>query len=164
MRYLYLSLSVLVIFFDRWTKVIVTEHLSIGESVPVVRHFLDFTHSQNAGIAFGLFGWNPAPFQNWVLIALTAIAIGVVLLLAWRTPIDRVGYQVSFALIVGGAVGNLWDRIVYGQVTDFIDVYFRDHHWPIFNVADSAITVGVMLLAVGLIFFGETEAEERETA
>lgn len=163
MRYLYVLLSALVILFDRWTKLLVVEHLSLGQSVPIVRNFVDLTPSQNPGIAFGLFGLSPSPFQNSVLIALSLAAIGAVLLLARRYPPERMGFQIAFALIIGGAAGNLWDRVAYGQVTDFIDVYVRDHHWPIFNVADSAITVGVIALAVGLIFFDKPAVRERET-
>lgn len=163
MRYLYLLLSLLVILFDRWTKMLVVERISIGESIPMVHNFIQLTHSQNPGIAFGLFGMDPAPFQNFVLIVLSVVAIVAVLLLARRYSPDRMGFQVAFALIIGGAAGNLWDRVAYGQVTDFIDVFINDHHWPIFNVADSAITIGVIALAVGLIFFDKTALAERET-
>ncbi len=161
MRYFYLCLSILVILLDRWTKTLVVAQIALGESVPVFRHFLNLTNSQNPGIAFGLFGLNPTPMQNWILVSLSILAIIVVGVLAWRYPANKVGYQVSFALIIGGAAGNLWDRIIYGQVTDFIDVFVRDHHWPVFNVADSAISVGVIGLAIGLIFFDKHDTEEK---
>jgi signal peptidase II len=132
---------------------LVVRQISLGESIPVVRNFLHLTHSQNPGIAFGLFGLQRRPYQNLVLIGLSVTAIVVVALLARRYPANRMGMQTAFALIIGGAAGNLWDRIVFGQVTDFVDVFYHDYHWPVFNVADSAISVGVLILGIGLIFF-----------
>lgn len=161
MRYFYFFISLLVFLLDRWTKVWVIAQISLGESIPVIRNFLHLTHSQNAGIAFGLFGLNPARFQNWILIGLSVIAIVVVVTLARRYPAQKAGFQIAFALILGGAAGNLWDRILYGKVTDFVDVFVRDYHWPVFNVADSAISVGVFLLAIGLLFFDHHEAVEK---
>lgn len=160
MRFLYLSISLMVFLLDRWTKTLVIEKISIGESVPVIRNFIHLTHSQNPGIAFGLFGLNPSPFQNWILIGLSLVAIGVVATLAWRYPAKTAGLQTAFALILGGAAGNLWDRIFAGHVTDFIDVFIHDHHWPVFNIADSAITLGVMGLAVGLFLSDRPDARE----
>jgi signal peptidase II len=160
MRYFYLFLSLLVFSFDRWTKALVIERISPGESTPVIRNFLHFAYNQNPGIAFGLFGLHPGPYQNWILIGLSLLAIGVVATLAWKYPVKRAGLQLAFALIVGGAGGNLWDRVLYGQVTDFIDVFFRDSHWPVFNIADSAISVGVSILAIELIFFDRHGALE----
>ncbi|MFI5173236.1 MAG: signal peptidase II [Terriglobia bacterium] len=161
MRFLYLFVSLLVFLFDRWSKVRVVEHISLGESIPIIRNFIHLTHSQNPGIAFGLFGLNPSPLQSWILIGLSLVAIGVVATLARRYPAEKAGLQISFALILGGAAGNLWDRIFSGQVTDFIDVFFHDHHWPVFNVADSAISVGVVGLAIALFLFDKHESEEK---
>jgi signal peptidase II len=164
MRLLYLLVSLLVFLFDRWSKARVVEQISLGESIPIVRNFIHLTHSQNPGIAFGLFGLNPSPLQSWILIGLSVVAIGVVATLAWRYPAEKAGLQIAFALILGGAAGNLWDRIFDGQVTDFIDVFIRDHHWPVFNVADSAITMGIIGLAIALFFFEkhDTEGKLRE--
>jgi signal peptidase II len=153
MRFLYLLVSLFVVLFDQWTKALVVSRVSLGESIPVVRNFLHLTHTQNPGIAFGLFGLQRGPYQNLVLIGLSVTALVVVAFLARRYPSNRMGMQTAFALIIGGAAGNLWDRIVFGQVTDFVDVFYHDYHWPVFNVADSAISVGVTLLAIGLIFF-----------
>ncbi|MBZ5551612.1 MAG: signal peptidase II [Acidobacteriia bacterium] len=161
MRFLYLLVSLLVFVLDRWSKVRVVEQVSLGESIPIIRNFIHLTHSQNPGIAFGLFGLNPSPLQNWILIGLSLVAIGVVATLAWRYPAEKAGLQIAFALILGGAAGNLWDRIFDGQVTDFIDVFVHDHHWPVFNVADSAITVGVVGLAIALFFFDKHEGGEK---
>ncbi|MBZ5537458.1 MAG: signal peptidase II [Acidobacteriia bacterium] len=161
MRFLYLLVSLLVFLLDRWSKMRVVEQISLGESIPIVRNFIHLTHSQNPGIAFGMFGLNPSPLQSWILIGLSLVAIGVVATLAWRYPAEKAGLQIAFALILGGAAGNLWDRIFDGKVTDFIDVFIRDHHWPVFNVADSAITVGVVGLAIALFFFDKRESGEK---
>ncbi|MDD5544801.1 MAG: signal peptidase II [Acidobacteriia bacterium] len=160
MRSLYLLISVAVVVFDQWTKALVVRDMSLGESVPVIRNFVHLTFSRNPGIAFGFFGLNPGPYQNWILSALSLLAIVVVVLLMRRYPVHRFGMQTAMALIIGGAAGNLWDRLRLGEVTDFIDVFYRDHHWPVFNVADSAITIGVILMAIGLIFFDSAENQE----
>jgi signal peptidase II len=162
MRFLYLLVSLLVFLFDRWSKARVVEQISLGESIPIIRNFIHLTHSQNPGIAFGLFGLNPSPLQNWILVGLSLVAIGVVAILAWRYPVEKGGLQIAFALILGGAAGNLWDRIFDGQVTDFIDVFIGDHHWPVFNVADSAITLGVIGLAIALFFFEKQDTEQKD--
>lgn len=164
MRFLYLSLSMLVVLLDRWTKFLVSEHLSLGESVPVLRNFMNLTHTQNPGIAFGIFNLHPVRYQHWMLIAVSAAAIGVVAALSWRYPAKRAGMQTAFALILGGAIGNLWDRIAQGKVTDFVDVFIGEHHWPVFNVADSAISIGVFVLAVLLLFFEESESPAKSHA
>jgi signal peptidase II len=156
MRILYVGVSLAVFLLDWWTKTLVMSEMSLGETVPVIRHFIHLTYSQNPGIAFGLFGLNPAPYQNWILIGVSALAIVVIAFLARQYPAQHVWIQSGFALIIGGAAGNLRDRIVHGQVIDFIDVFFHEHHWPLFNVADSAISVGVFGLAVFLIFFEKT--------
>lgn len=160
MRSLYLLVSVAVVIFDQWTKALIVRDISLGESVPVIRNFVHLTHSQNPGIAFGFFGLHPGPYQNWILSGLSLVAIGVVAILMRRYPAGRIGMQTAMALIIGGAAGNLWDRIHLGQVTDFIDVFYRDYHWPVFNVADSAISIGVVLIAIGLIFFDGPEEKK----
>lgn len=157
MRLLYFALSLAVLVLDRWTKAVVSERLSLGESVPVIRNFLHLTHTQNPGIAFSLFDHGSSRTQNAVLIGLSLIAIAVVAVLAWRTPRQKIGTQISFALILGGAGGNLWDRVAQGKVTDFIDVFVRDHHWPIFNIADSALSLGMIGLAIAMLFFDDPE-------
>ncbi len=161
MRFLYLALSLIVLLFDRWTKSLVVGHMALGESIPIIRNFLHFTYTQNPGIAFSLLDHNPSSIQKGILISLSLVAIGVVATLAWKSPAQKVWMQAAFALILGGATGNLWDRVAQGQVTDFIDVFVRDHHWPIFNMADSALTVGLIALAVRMIFFESEETDRK---
>lgn len=161
MRFLYLALSLIVLGFDRWTKSLVVEHMALGESMPVIRNFLHFTYTQNPGIAFSLLDHHPSRLQSGILIALSLLAIAVVTTLACKASPQKIGMQTAFALILGGAAGNLWDRVAPGQVIDFIDVFVRDHHWPIFNIADSALTVGLITLAVRMMFFEHEETERK---
>jgi signal peptidase II len=144
-RYLLVSLAVLAL--DQWTKWLVELHLPWHAAVPLVPDFLSLTHVRNTGVAFGLFAAGGAGGGGWLLtlLGLAALAaVGTYFVLAPRT--GRL-LLVALALIVGGAVGNLLDRAVSGAVTDFIDVYVGTHHWPAFNVADSAISIGIALLA-----------------
>ncbi len=145
LRYLFVSLAVIVA--DQWTKWLVELHLPHHVAQPIVPGFFNLTHVRNTGVAFGLFAASGMS-TSWVLTALGLLAlaaVGVYFFLA--SPHDR-GLLVALALVVGGAVGNLIDRVSSGAVTDFIDVYVGIHHWPSFNVADSAISIGIVLMAI----------------
>lgn len=144
LRYGFLSLAVVVL--DQWTKWLVEVHLPRGTSFPVVDGFLALTHVENTGVAFGLFARQGADGGSWALIALGFVALAAVVIYFRFTPADHRLLLASLALIVGGAVGNLIDRLATGAVTDFVDVYVGTRHWPAFNVADSAITLGVVAL------------------
>jgi signal peptidase II len=144
MRWLWLSIAVIAI--DRWTKALASAGLAYGEPVPLLP-CLNLTLVHNTGAAFSLLrdagGW-----QRWFFIGL-GVAISAVLV-AWLRRLDD-GHRwlaISIALVLGGAIGNLWDRIALGYVVDFIDVYAGRWHWPAFNAADSAIFVGAVMLAV----------------
>ncbi len=140
------SLVILVTFLtDRFSKEWIQRILILGESVPVL-HFFNLTYLKNTGIAFGM-GQN----RNEIFIfASSAILFFLVILLrSWdRSNTVGVRDKISLALVIGGAVGNLYDRIAYGSVVDFLDFYAGSYHWPSFNVADSAICAGAFLLAV----------------
>jgi signal peptidase II len=145
LRYLLVSLAVVVL--DQWTKWLVEVHLDRHVAQPIVPGFLNLTHVRNTGVAFGLFASNGIS-ASWVLTGLGLLALSAVsVYFGFASPRDR-GLLVALALVVGGAVGNLIDRITSGAVTDFIDVYVGIHHWPSFNVADAAISVGIVLMAV----------------
>jgi signal peptidase II len=103
-------------------------------------------------VAFGLFAAGSSTFGVLALTLLGLVALGLVLYYFWRTPDTNKGVLFSLALILGGAVGNLVDRVMSGSVTDFIDVYVGTHHWPTFNAADSAITIGIVLLTFDALF------------
>jgi signal peptidase II len=146
-RLTYLIVSVLVVFADQATKAVVAERIPLHSSVPVIQGLFDLTHVKNAGAAFGLFATIDSPMRTVLLNAVAFIVFFAVLVYAFRTSVASTRLQVGLALILGGAVGNLVDRMRVGSVTDFLDFYVGSHRWPAFNVADSAITIGVVLLA-----------------
>ena len=144
-RFLLLSLAVLVA--DQWTKWLVDLHLPEHAVEPVVPGLLNLTHVENTGVAFGLFAAAGHGAGAWLLAALGLAALALVGLYFWRVPAGNRLLQTSLALVLGGAVGNLIDRVAAGAVTDFIDLYVGTYHWHTFNVADSAISVGIALIA-----------------
>ncbi len=147
--FLLLALGVLVA--DQWSKWWIERNLALGGSRKIIDGFLDLTLVENTGVAFGLL---PARGQLSGVILLTVLglaALTVVTVYFWRTPTDERLLLTSLALILGGAVGNLADRIASGAVTDFIDVYYGSYHWHTFNVADSAITIGICLMILEIL-------------
>ncbi|HTO11426.1 MAG TPA: signal peptidase II [Candidatus Binatia bacterium] len=140
-----------VVALDQVAKVLVLDRLPLGVPVTLVDDLLSFTLVMNPGLAFGLLGTVPRAWR-WVVAALSLVALAVLARVALRVlPAGGPVGQVAIGLIFGGAVGNLIDRARFGAVVDFVDVHWRGWHWPAFNVADSAITVGVALLALRLI-------------
>jgi signal peptidase II len=142
-----LLISAVVIVADRLTKNWVSAHVRLGGAIPIIPRVLRITHWTNEGAAFSLFADTASPHAvRWALVTFTlvaAVAIFVVLL--------RIGNQftlttVALALILGGAIGNVHDRILYGSVVDFIEVHIFTYHWPDFNVADSSVVIGACLL------------------
>lgn len=143
-RWLWLSAIVLVL--DQITKGLASELLTLHQPLALLPS-LNLTRVHNAGAAFSFLG-QAGGWQRWLFIAL-AIAVSVWILLWLRgVPPERPSLACALSLILGGALGNLWDRIACGYVIDFIDVYYKQWHWPAFNVADSAITVGAAILIV----------------
>lgn len=146
LRYLFLSLGVIVL--DQWTKWLVEAHLPHHAAHPLIPGFLNLTHVRNTGVAFGLFASDGVGSGTWLLTLLGLAALTAVGIYFWYAPARDRLLLVALALVVGGAVGNLIDRVSSGAVTDFIDVYVGTHHWPSFNVADSAISIGIVLMAI----------------
>ena len=135
-----------ILGLDLYTKAVVADALPHGASVPVLEGFFNLVHVRNVGIAFGLFADSPAWVRAWVLPALALAGVAVVLSVFLQS--GRVSHlsRWAFALVLAGAAGNLYERWWLGYVTDFLDFFVGAYHWPAFNVADSAITVGVGLL------------------
>ena len=146
------SLSGVVVALDQITKAVVRATLPLHDSVEFIPNFLSFTYVRNTGAAFGLLNGVDFPLKTAVMtmVALTAlVAIGVY---AAKTSIPEPATRLGLALVIGGAVGNLIDRITFGYVVDFIDVYWRGWHFWAFNVADAAITIGASLLILDMIW------------
>lgn len=155
-----LLISALIIVADRFTKTLVSSHIALGDAITVVPGFLRMTHWLNEGAAFSLFADSASPnVVRWGLIAFSAIA-GLAVLIALVRLGSRISLTtVALALVLGGAIGNLHDRIRYGSVVDFIEVHIFGYHWPDFNIADSCIVVGAcMLLLDSLLPRKEAEA------
>ena len=141
------SLTLLVIAFDRLTKAEALKNLKLFDSVKVIGNFVRFTLAKNPGGAFGTRIGN-----NYVYI-IAAIVAGALLIIWLFEKKSSIAHAAAIAVILGGAIGNLWDRIKYGVVIDFIDVGVKNFRWPTFNVADSAITVGIIILLVAELFY-----------
>ena len=144
-------LPVLVVVLDQATKAVVRRVLELHESVAIVPGLLDFTHVRNTGAAFGFLNAVDFPFKTTVIaVVATAALVGVALYTA-RLAHDQKLARFGLALIIGGAGGNLIDRLTAGSVVDFVDVYWRSWHFWAFNVADSAITIGVAVMILDMI-------------
>lgn len=132
-----------VLAFDYWTKQWATRTLAGAPPVPVIGDFVRFTYVRNSGVAFGLGAGLPFPYYVFSIAAVLAI-----LFLFMRGRVQGMGRRLALALILGGALGNLVDRLTTGLVVDFIDVGWGRWHWPVFNIADSAVSIGVVLFAL----------------
>ena len=142
-----LLIAAVVIALDRWSKIWITRHLARGQFKPVIQGVFRLSHVYNTGAAFSLFAesLSPTVVRN-VLIGFSAVAVLVVAGMIWRLGRRMSGTGVALALILGGAIGNLYDRVHFSYVVDFLEVTIVHYHWPDFNVADSAIVVGACLL------------------
>lgn len=160
-----LAIAALVIVADRFTKILIQHTMSAYESVPVLAGWLRIVHTENPGAAFGVLAEGNPLLRSAVLIGVSAAVLVFVALALWSpgssfsSPLTRVG----LSLILGGAVGNLYDRILHRTVTDFIEVYRGGWSFPAFNVADSAITVGACLLLLDLLFSRPKRVNEPAT-
>ena len=133
------------------TKTWIQDQFALHESASVIDGFFNITYVQNTGVAFGIFSSIISPVKSVLLSVFTAFAAIVVVAYSVRSPARNRLLQVALALILGGALGNLYDRLAYGYVVDFLEFYIGTYHWPAFNIADSAITIGVVLLALEII-------------
>ena len=140
-----------IILLDRITKWAIGQTIALEDAISIIPGFFRLTHLENTGAAFSLFADSTSPFKTTMLIAFSLAALAVVALLLWRSRNDFNASTLALSLILGGALGNLWDRLADGRVTDFLDFYVGVHHWPPFNVADSAIVVGALLLLTRML-------------
>ncbi len=147
----YFLLVAVTLILDRWTKALIQSRFELNESANLVDGFFNITYVRNTGVAFGIFSSISSPAKSALLSVFTAIAAIVVVVYSVRSPVRNRLLQAAYGLILGGALGNLYDRLAYGYVVDFLEFYVRSYHWPSFNVADSAISTGVVLLAIEII-------------
>jgi len=143
----YMAVAVMVMGFDQFTKYWVSVKLREGDEVDVIRGFFKLSYTENPGIAFGMLNNGNV---KWLLVAISVTAIMVVIYYMRRTPISNTLLLWSLSLLAAGICGNLIDRFRLGRVIDFLLLYYKDYQWPVFNVADTAITIGAALMAIEL--------------
>lgn len=140
------------ILLDRVTKILIERMLPMNDAITVIPGFFQITHVHNRGAAFGLFSDSSSEWRSVLLIGFSTLALAVIAYLLWKSDHTLPTTAVGLSLILGGAIGNLWDRIARGQVTDFLHFYIGNYVWPDFNVADSCIVVGAILLIFEILF------------
>jgi signal peptidase II len=151
-KYIILFVTVAVmVFLDFVTKAYISSTMSLHESIVVIGGFFNITYVRNPGAAFSFLADAPQAFRMVFFITVTVFAILLVLFYIVKSKIEEPFVIFALSLILSGAIGNLIDRVRFGEVVDFIDVYVSSHHWPAFNVADSAITVGACFLILEIL-------------
>ncbi len=140
-----------IVIADQVTKFIILREVALHASIPVIPGFFHITHIQNPGGAFGFLANQSAMVRGILFLFVSTLAVGLVLWFYHKTPPTHRWLAAGFALIVGGAIGNLIDRVRFGKVVDFLDFFIRGWHWPAFNVADSAITVGITIFIIHVV-------------
>lgn len=140
-----------VILLDRITKLLVISRIPVAHEVSIIPGLFQLSHWENTGAAFSIFADSSSPWRTAGLIGFSVAACAVVCYLLWKRGYTLDLIAISLCLILGGALGNLWDRLRQGTVTDFLDFYIGIHHWPPLNVADSAIVVGALLLFLRML-------------
>jgi signal peptidase II len=148
----YLSILLTVVGLDQLTKFLVVHSFQLYESRQIIPGFLNFIYAMNTGVAFSMFAYYVSPWRHYLFVGINILAILGFTVAHFRMKRGGNGYTLPFALIAGGAAGNVIDRLHYGSVVDFIDIHIGIHHWPTFNIADSAICVGVILFLLMNIY------------
>jgi len=161
-RATYLLIALIVVLLDRWTKHIVAQRIALYSHIQIIPGFFRLTHTENTGAAFSLFADSTAPWKTGLLIGFSVIALLVVSVLLWKNNHAHIVTGIGLSLIMGGAVGNLWDRLARGRVVDFLLFYVKRYQWPVFNLADSAIVVGAGLLVLEILFHKSGGHEESQ--
>lgn len=148
---IFIAGSAFIILLDQITKAVILSRFALHESYPVIRGFFNLVYVMNPGAAFGFLAGASDTFRSFFFIGITALVMAMIVYYVLKSTADMRGYVVSLTLIFAGAVGNLIDRIRFGAVVDFLDFYIHTWHWPAFNVADSSITIGAVLMIWGMV-------------
>jgi len=147
-----LIVSLIVVILDQFTKWLVLVNIPMYSSITIVSHFFNLTHIHNTGGAFGFMANQSELIRQILFHGVSLISLGVIIYFYHQAPEEYPFLLISLSLIFGGAIGNLIDRFRMGEVVDFLDFYIGSYHWPAFNVADSAVSVGVTVLMYYMIF------------
>lgn len=140
------------IILDQITKLLIQKAIRLNESVIVIQDFFSLTYIRNPGAAFGFFAEQSAGFRSIFFLIISVVALSILFYFFTQTSKEDTSSLVAISLLFGGAIGNLIDRMRLGEVVDFLDFYIGRFHWPAFNVADSAITIGISLLMLNLFW------------
>ena len=151
-RIIHFIVALVVICIDRWTKHLAATRIPMYGHIQIIPGFFRLTHTENTGAAFSLFADSPAHWKTALLIGFSVVAMVIVATLLWKQSHALTITGVALSLILGGAAGNLWDRVAHGRVVDFLLVYVKQYQWPVFNLADSAIVIGATLLVLEILF------------
>jgi len=151
-RIIHFLLALIVVLADRWTKRLVAARIAMYTHIQIIPGFFRITHTENTGAAFSLFADSQAHWKNAALITFSVVAMVIVIFLLWKQKRPLTISGIALSLILGGAMGNLWDRVASGRVVDFLLFYIKQYQWPVFNLADSSIVVGACLLVLEILF------------
>ena len=151
----WLWLSIVVIVLDQLTKQLASSYLSYQQPLQVMP-FFDLTLTHNRGAAFSFLS-SAGGWQRWFFTAMAMFVSIAIILWMKRLEPNQKWLAAALALVLGGAIGNVWDRLTLGYVVDFIDIYYKQWHWPAFNVADSAICVGAIMLVIDALYFSRKD-------
>ena len=154
LRYKYVRFSmvaVMVVLLDQISKGWVLAKMPLYQSIAIIPGIFSITHVHNPGGAFGFLAQNSSPWRHWIFIVAVLLALGMILYFHHQTPRSHPYLALGLSLIFGGAIGILIDRLRFGEVVDFLDFYVANYHYPTFNIADSAVTVGVGIFIVHIV-------------
>jgi signal peptidase II len=154
--------TIAVFVLDRITKGAIRTHISLWDAINVIPGLFNIVHTENPGIAFGLLANLPNPWRDVFLIGLSFLVLAIISAVLLRAGGQGTLLRMGLALVMGGALGNLFDRIVHGTVTDFVEVHLGEHYFPAFNVADSGITIGACLLLLDMWYSRERKSQPAE--
>ncbi len=148
---LFVMTVLVIVVLDQISKVYIDTHMTLHDSIPVVQGFFNITYVRNPGAAFGFLADSTPLVRAFFLIGVSIFASGLIVYYVMKMKTEDILLTYGMSLIMGGAVGNLIDRVRLGEVIDFLDVYISTYHWPAFNVADSAVSIGAVILFYQLI-------------
>ena len=148
-----------IIVLDQWSKWVIKTSFNLYESKPVIQDFLHFTYVTNDGMAFGL----SFPGGKHVLLIMTILLTGFIVGFLWKEKNGHPLIKYGLALILSGAIGNLIDRLLYGKVVDFLDLMIGNFHWYIFNIADSSVTIGMILFIIHSFYIEQKKTNDELT-
>ena len=158
-RILHFIVALCVFCIDRWTKHLAATRIAMYDHIQIIPGFFRLTHTENTGAAFSLFADSPAHWKTALLIGFSVVAMVIIAFLLWKQSHALTITGLALSMILGGAAGNLWDRAAHGRVVDFLLVYVKHYQWPVFNLADSAIVTGAVLLVLKILFVRPTTTE-----